>query len=154
MTNKEIAFALRQIATLLENNDLPRMSPYRVDFWPETVAEGERARAAIGGDLVEWRIVEYPGVHSTVYRTHLFGIDVDVNDPREDPVPPKDLVWYPEETYDGFQDDNPPPECPACGGDGGLLGELGRFVWFRCIQCGIDFLQPVREITDTSQEKP
>ena len=29
--------------------------------------------------------------------------------------------------------------CPACGGEGALLGNLGRRRWFRCIDCGIDF---------------
>jgi predicted nucleic acid-binding Zn ribbon protein len=29
--------------------------------------------------------------------------------------------------------------CPACGGIGMLLGQLGRLFWFRCRQCGIDF---------------
>ena len=32
-----------------------------------------------------------------------------------------------------------PPECPMCGGPGGLLGSLGRLTWFRCVNCGIDF---------------
>jgi hypothetical protein len=29
--------------------------------------------------------------------------------------------------------------CPACGGDGGILGQLGQLTHCRCRQCGIDF---------------
>lgn len=32
-----------------------------------------------------------------------------------------------------------PPRCPVCPGFGRLLGSLGRFRWFRCRDCGIDF---------------
>ena len=30
-------------------------------------------------------------------------------------------------------------ECPLCGGIGSLMGQLGNLVWFRCLNCGIDF---------------
>lgn len=29
--------------------------------------------------------------------------------------------------------------CPACGGIGVKLGALGRLIWYRCRQCGIDY---------------
>lgn len=29
--------------------------------------------------------------------------------------------------------------CPVCDGQGAILGALGRLLWFRCIQCGIEF---------------
>jgi hypothetical protein len=29
--------------------------------------------------------------------------------------------------------------CPVCGGQGALLGDLGRLTWFRCVACGMDF---------------
>ena len=31
------------------------------------------------------------------------------------------------------------PHCPMCGRDGAHLGSLGKFEWFRCIQCGWEF---------------
>ena len=31
------------------------------------------------------------------------------------------------------------PACPACGGEGALLGALGFLTWFRCVCCGMDF---------------
>lgn len=37
------------------------------------------------------------------------------------------------------QEFRPEPECPACGGIGAHLGNLGRLEHFRCIDCGIDF---------------
>jgi tRNA(Ile2) C34 agmatinyltransferase TiaS len=39
-----------------------------------------------------------------------------------------------DEEYDGDVD-----YCPACGGEGGYLGELGIVAWFRCRQCGSEF---------------
>lgn len=38
-------------------------------------------------------------------------------------------------------------DCPACErlgahGIGALLGTLGSLVWFRCLNCGIDFNIP------------
>ena len=32
------------------------------------------------------------------------------------------------------------PVCPACGGEGTHLGTLGSRSWFRCRQCGLDFV--------------
>ena len=29
--------------------------------------------------------------------------------------------------------------CGRCGGPGTFLGQLGRFLWYRCRGCGIDF---------------
>ena len=38
-----------------------------------------------------------------------------------------------------------PPACPCCNGTGTFLGKLGcATLWFRCRQCGIDFVQEVR----------
>lgn len=34
------------------------------------------------------------------------------------------------------------PPCPACPGQGFLLGRLGRLNWFRCRGCGIEFKKP------------
>lgn len=31
------------------------------------------------------------------------------------------------------------PNCPACQGEGCLLGTLGASAWFRCRRCGMDF---------------
>jgi tRNA(Ile2) C34 agmatinyltransferase TiaS len=31
------------------------------------------------------------------------------------------------------------PQCPACGGEGVLLGQLGELIYFRCRRCGSDF---------------
>jgi hypothetical protein len=43
------------------------------------------------------------------------------------------------------QDDEPwIPCCPACGGDGIVLGDLGEVRWFRCRACGVDFRRGVR----------
>lgn len=36
-------------------------------------------------------------------------------------------------------------ECPACGGDGFLLGKLGHVTHFRCRSCGMDFNDGGRE---------
>ena len=30
-------------------------------------------------------------------------------------------------------------ECPLCEGIGGLMGQLGNLVWYRCLNCGIEF---------------
>ncbi len=38
-----------------------------------------------------------------------------------------------------MNDDCPNPDCPLCGGMGAYLGALGKRLWFRCIQCGMDF---------------
>ncbi len=43
-------------------------------------------------------------------------------------------MFYEEELEDS-------PHCPRCLGLGGFLGQLGRLIWFRCIQCGMDFSQ-------------
>jgi len=32
-----------------------------------------------------------------------------------------------------------PPACPVCPGHGMPLGQLGRLLWYRCRDCGIDF---------------
>lgn len=32
-----------------------------------------------------------------------------------------------------------PPACPICEGPGTLLGRLGRLVWWRCRDCGMEF---------------
>lgn len=37
--------------------------------------------------------------------------------------------------------------CPACNGDGHLLGTLGSAIWLRCRQCGWEYL-----VEDTSLE--
>ena len=38
-------------------------------------------------------------------------------------------------------------ECPNCGGEEqGVLGRLGRFVWFRCRACGTDHAVPSDEV--------
>jgi hypothetical protein len=29
--------------------------------------------------------------------------------------------------------------CPSCGGEGTLLGQLGKRIHYRCRSCGIDF---------------
>jgi len=37
------------------------------------------------------------------------------------------------------------PHCPACGADGDTqtwLGELGRLVWYRCRNCGLEHYNP------------
>ena len=33
--------------------------------------------------------------------------------------------------------------CPVCGGLAALMGGLGKLLWFRCVQCGIEFNQEV-----------
>jgi len=38
--------------------------------------------------------------------------------------------------------------CPACGGDGVLLGALGNRKHYRCRQCGMDFSQEEAETGD------
>lgn len=40
-----------------------------------------------------------------------------------------------------FEDDDEfdQPECPACGGPGVPLGGLGKLMWYRCRDCGLDF---------------
>lgn len=45
------------------------------------------------------------------------------------------------------------PDCPICGaGSPTLLGQLGRFVWFRCRDCGMEYYDkaetPEKEGTD------
>lgn len=32
------------------------------------------------------------------------------------------------------------PECPFCGSLALVLGPLGRVVWYRCRDCGIEFV--------------
>lgn len=32
-----------------------------------------------------------------------------------------------------------PSACPACGGEGALLGALGKLTHHRCRSCGLDF---------------
>lgn len=41
-------------------------------------------------------------------------------------------------------------ECPACGGEGFLLGNLGSTLWMRCRSCGIDY-QESAEADDTAE---
>ena len=41
-----------------------------------------------------------------------------------------------DEFYDELEEN---PECPECGGPGVPLGALGRKIWFRCRNCGMDF---------------
>ena len=31
------------------------------------------------------------------------------------------------------------PKCQLCGGLLAFLGQLGLLLWFRCINCGMDF---------------
>ena len=33
---------------------------------------------------------------------------------------------------------NETPQCSLCGGSLAFLGQLGRLLWFRCINCGLD----------------
>lgn len=40
--------------------------------------------------------------------------------------------------------------CPACGGVGNRLGHLGKLLWLRCRDCGIDFHAPEEETEDGS----
>jgi tRNA(Ile2) C34 agmatinyltransferase TiaS len=35
--------------------------------------------------------------------------------------------------------DEEPPACPRCGGEGGLLGLLGRLIHWCCRDCGTQF---------------
>jgi hypothetical protein len=47
------------------------------------------------------------------------------------------------------EDDEEPEQpqlvtCPACSGDGLLLGRMGEVVWYRCRACGIDFRRGCR----------
>ena len=42
------------------------------------------------------------------------------------------------EAVQSFSDDAL-TECPQCGGEGMLLGQLGNVSWYRCRQCGWDF---------------
>jgi len=30
-------------------------------------------------------------------------------------------------------------QCPICDGEGVVLGALGKLIWFRCCNCGMDF---------------
>jgi hypothetical protein len=49
------------------------------------------------------------------------------------------------------------PECPACGGPGGLMGALGQRVYFRCRNCGLDFSkkdEPVEPLADPATAAP
>lgn len=41
-----------------------------------------------------------------------------------------------EEFEEGCEE---PPGCPTCGGEGALLGALGRVTHYRCRNCGIDY---------------
>jgi len=34
---------------------------------------------------------------------------------------------------------NPSAQCPACGGTGVPLGQMGKLTWYRCEGCGMDF---------------
>lgn len=52
---------------------------------------------------------------------------------------------------ESFDDDDSdmdmPPECPACGGPGGVLGSLGRRTHYSCRNCGMEFSQQPDEPT-------
>lgn len=51
--------------------------------------------------------------------------------------------WWDDNLYD----DEPAPDCPACGGlqTGGELGQLGNLYWYRCVNCGMDFNKEANE---------
>ena len=52
---------------------------------------------------------------------------------------------YQEDYYidDMYSDDEEDclVSCPVCGGDGQLMGSLGRLNWYRCVNCGMEFNQ-------------
>ncbi|MBK6942476.1 MAG: hypothetical protein IPH13_20055 [Planctomycetes bacterium] len=52
---------------------------------------------------------------------------------------------------ESFDDDDSdmdmPPECPTCGGPGGVLGSLGRRTHYSCRNCGMEFSQQPDEPT-------
>lgn len=37
-------------------------------------------------------------------------------------------------------------KCPLCGGLLVLLGKLGRLVWFRCRDCGMEFGKDEKDV--------
>ena len=48
----------------------------------------------------------------------------------------KTAVEYRKLAYDN---EDVPAVCPMCGGNGNLLGNLGKKVHYRCQDCGMDF---------------
>ena len=42
--------------------------------------------------------------------------------------------------------------CNECGGQLGLLGQLGNLVWFRCTGCGHEQMSTVEDAKDTCPE--
>jgi ribosomal protein L37AE/L43A len=52
-------------------------------------------------------------------------------------------------TFRRDHDDDEPyqaPDCPACGGEGVLLGSLGLKHWHRCRACGWEFAHGREEV--------
>lgn len=39
-----------------------------------------------------------------------------------------------------------------CGGVGGWLGRMGRLVYFRCIQCGMDFSMSREQLEEKAMD--
>jgi len=47
---------------------------------------------------------------------------------------------YTDEELSIIDNDEPPyVNCPMCDGIGGFMGGLGYLLWYRCLQCGIEF---------------
>ena len=46
-----------------------------------------------------------------------------------------------ESAYENEGDEEPTSECPSCGGPGGILGQMGNRIHYRCRNCGMDFSQ-------------
>jgi hypothetical protein len=44
-----------------------------------------------------------------------------------------------DDCYGADDESAAPPGCPVCGGPGGELGGLGSLLWYRCVNCGMDF---------------
>jgi hypothetical protein len=54
-----------------------------------------------------------------------------------------------EYTLDDYLEDNEEEysieECPICGGDCYILGNLGNLSWYRCRDCGMEFNIPANK---------